>query len=164
MKKKIVIVDDRPWKMKNSIIELQKNDIIFYRTIYYPNDMLDRERQNKLMEDYQKSTNIEVDSVKNQKEFVDKMDELYCTPDIIFLMDYDLKGDMNGDDFFARINVKYALAKDQEQKKIWFYTSGPSDIKSLLLETFPDHIIRTPKYFNGQLYWDEEQIKIAMGE
>ena len=164
MKKKIVVVDDRPWKMKKSIQKLQENSIDFYRTVYYPNNMLDKERQNELMEDYKEGTGIEVVQVNNQEEFITQMDVLYSNPDIIFLMDYDLKGDMNRNDFSTRINVKYALAKDKNQKKIWFYTSGPRDIKALLEETFPQHIISTPDYLGGQLYWDVEQVKKMVEE
>lgn len=162
MKKRIVIVDDRPWKMKESIQLLQKENIVFCRTVYYPNNVLDKERQNELMEDYKKSTGIEVVQVNSQSEFISQMDELYSVSDIIFLMDYDLKGNMNRDDFFTRINVKYALAKDQDEKRIWFYTSGPNDIKGLLRETFSDNIISVPDFHDGLLYWDEEQVKAAV--
>lgn len=162
MKKRIVIVDDRPWKMKESIQQLQKENVVFYKTVYYPNNTLDRARQNTLMEDYEHSTGIDVVQVNSQSEFITQMDELYSVSDIIFLMDYDLKGDMNRDDFFARINVKYALAKDKDEKKIWFYTSGPRDIRGLLLETFPDNVISMPLFCDGQLYWDEEQVKAVV--
>lgn len=159
MSKRIVIVDDRPWKMKKCIRQLQKDNIVFYKSIYYPNNMLDRKRQAELMADYERSTGIEVVRVDSQNEFIEKMDELYRISDIVFFMDYDLKGDMNRDDFFSRVNVKYALEKDQENKKIWFYTSGPRDIKGLLKETFPENIINLPRFFDGQLYWDEEKVR-----
>lgn len=162
MKKKIVIVDDRPWKMQESIKELQEAGIVFCKTIYYPNNTIDRATQNELMEDYKQSTGIEVVQVNGQSEFLAEMDELYRDPDIIFLMDYDLKGDMDRNDFFTRINVKYALVKDHIEKKIWFYTSGPNDIKGLLRETFPDNVISIPTYVTGALKWDEEQVKAAV--
>ena len=120
--------------------------------------MLDRKRQDELMEDYKESTGMEVVRVNSQKEFIDEMNKLYSMSNIVFLMDYDLKGDMNRDDFFSRINVKYALEKDKE-KKIWFYSSGPRDIQGLLRETFSDNVISVPRFLNGQLYWDENQVK-----
>lgn len=162
MKKRIVIVDDRPWKMKGSILKLQEAGVVFCKTIYYPNNMIARETQDELMEDYKKSTEMEVVQVNDQSEFLAQMDELYSVPDIIFLMDYDLKGDMNRDDFFTRINVKYARVKDKEEKKIWFYTTGPNDIKGLLRETFPNNVISVPTYSVGALEWDEEQVKAAV--
>lgn len=162
MKKRIVIVDDRPWKMKKGIMKLQEAGIDFFQTIYYPNNMIARATQDELMEDYKKSTGMKVVQVNDQSEFLARMDELYSDPDIIFLMDYDLKGDMNRDDFFTRINVKYAREKDQEEKKIWFYTTGPNDIKGLLRETFPDNVISVPTYSVGALEWDEAQVKAAV--
>ena len=87
-----------------------------------------------------------------------------CTdPSVVFFMDYDLKGDMDRDDFFSRINVKYALEKDKD-KKIWFYSSGPRDIQGLLQETFPDRVISVPRFSEGQLYWDEKQVKEIVKE
>ncbi|MDE5590025.1 MAG: hypothetical protein K2J60_12965 [Acetatifactor sp.] len=162
MRKKIVIVDDRPWKMQDCIQKLQKEGIIFCKTIYYPNNTIVRKEQQELMEEYKQSTGIEVVQVNDQSEFLVKMDELYVDPNIIFLMDYDLKGDMNRNDFFARINVKYAIAKDQNEKKIWFYTSGPNDIRGLLRETFHDNVISVPVYSEGKLEWDEDQVKAAV--
>ncbi len=164
MKKKIVIVDDRPWKFQESIRSLQKGGVIFYKTIFYPNNMIPKETQDELMEDYKNSTKVDVIQVNNQSDFLAQMNELYNDQDIIFLVDYDLKGDMNRNDFFTRINVKYALLKDREGKRIWFYTTGPNDIKGLLRETFPNNIISVPNYSLGALGWDEEQVKaIAEG-
>lgn len=163
MKKKIVVVDDRPWKMQESILELQKKGVVFIKTFYYPNNTLDRKIQYELMEEYKRKTAIKVVQINSQSEFIKHMDEMYGNSDVIFLMDYDLKGNMDRNDFFARINVKYALKKDQE-KKIWFYTSGPNDIKGILRETFPDNIISTPDYGEGALYWDEAEIMAVVGE
>ena len=105
---------------------------------------------------------MDVVQINSQSEFITQMDKLYCALDVVFFMDYDLKGNMARDDFFERINIKYALRKDKEKKKIWFYTSGPRDIKGLLLETFPGHVIRIPMYSEGQLYWEKEQVKAAV--
>lgn len=162
MSKRIVIVDDRPWKMQESIQNLQKEGIVFYKTIYYPNNTIPKEAQNELMEAYKESTKIEVVQVNTQSEFLDEMNKLYGIKDIIFLMDYDLKGDMSRDDFFTRINVKYALSKDQNEKKIWFYTTGPNDIKGLLRETFPDNVMSVPGYQVGALGWDVKQVKAVV--
>ncbi len=161
MKKKIVVVDDRPWKMQESIRILKEKGIEFYKTIYYPNNTIDSERRNELMAEYKRNTGIEVVQINSQSEFIEQMDKMYSMSDVIFLMDYDLKGNMDRNDFFARVNVKYALQKDQE-KKIWFYTSGPNDIKGMLRETFPRHIISMPVYRDGALYWDEDEIMAAV--
>ena len=77
MKKEIVIVDDRPWKMKKSIQKLKSDEIKFHSSIYYPNNMLDKARQDQLMEDYKKETHVKVIQVNSQKEFIAEMDKLY---------------------------------------------------------------------------------------
>lgn len=160
--KRIVVVDDRPWKLQRCIKNLQSKGVSFYKMIYYPNNAIDQSTRGEMLINFKKSTGIEVEQVHEEREFLDKMNELYNIPDLIFLMDYDLKGDMNKNDFFTRINVRYALAKNEEGKRIWFYTSGPGDIKGMLLDTFPDHVISMPKFTGGQTFWDEEQVLAAV--
>lgn len=157
--KRIVIVEDRPWRMQSSVKELQKKGITFYKTIYYPNNSLAPERQEELLNQYIEDTGMMTEKVDSQEEFVSKMDEAFEVPDTIFLIDYDLKGDMTREDFFTRVNVRYALARDK--KRIWFYTTGPGDIKGILLDTFPDHVISVKVADNMQGFWDEKQIKAA---
>ena len=158
--KRIVIVEDRPWKMRSCIKELQSKGITFYKTIYYRNNSLDTKTQEELLNQYIEDTGMEIERVNSQEEFVSKMEDAYQVSDTIFLMDYDLKGDMNREDFFTRVNVRYALARDKE--RIWFYTTGPSDIKGILLDTFPDHVISVKVTDNMQGFWDEEQIRAAV--
>lgn len=154
--KRIVVVDDRPWKLQKCVKSLQNKGVSFYKMIYYPNNAIDQGTRDEMLGKFEKNTGIEVEQVNNEKEFLHKMDELYCIPDLIFLMDYDLKGDMDKNDFFSRINVRYARAKHEE--RIWFYTSGPGDIKGMLMETFPGHVISMPLFIGGQTYWDEKQV------
>lgn len=85
--------------------------------------------------------------------------ETFGNQDTIFLMDYDLKGDMSREDFYTRINVKYAMAMGCE--RIWFYTSGPSEIKGMLIKTFPGHVISVVAHLEGQSFWDEKQVLAA---
>lgn len=159
--KRIVIVEDRPWKIQSCVKELQEKGVTFYKTIYYPNNSLTPERQEELLNQYIQDTGMEIERVNSQEEFVSKMDEAFDVPDTIFLMDYDLKGDMTREDFFTRVNVRYALAKGGG--RIWFYTTGPSDIKGILLDTFPGHVIRVKVAAdNMQGFWDEKQIKEAV--
>lgn len=162
--KKIVIVDDRPWQMRDSISALKSKGVIFFKTIYYPNDELSQEEQNELIAEYQEQTGMETVWVDSERKFMDEMEKVYGRSDIIFLMDYDLKGDMNRDTFFKRINVRYAIAKDKENKKIWFYTTGPADIKGLLIDTFPERMISVTKPDVESSYWDEAQVLAAVSQ
>ena len=130
----------------------------FYETIYYPNNMIDRDKQDVLIKEYRKKTEMLVIEVKDQVEFVAKMDELYVKPDTVFLVDYDLKGNMSLEDFSSRINVRYALHRNKEDK-IWFYTSGPYDVRAMLREVFPGRTVDVSAFHEGQLYWSERQVK-----
>ncbi len=154
--KKIVVVDDRPWKMQESIRELQNQGLFFLKTIYYPyNHMCSNDIR---IEEYKRVTSMDVIRADDMMEFIHMMDELYVRSDTVFFMDYDLKGDMSRDDFFSRINIKYAVAKDKEQRRIWFYTTGPKDIKEILGKTFPGRVINVQSYAPGKPYWNEEQV------
>ncbi len=157
--KKIVIVDDRPWKFQECVRKLKDKGIIFCKTVYYPNNTLGQDTQDRMINDYKNHTDMEIAQVNDQMEFLTKMDELYDNQDTIFLIDYDLKGDMSREDFYTRVNVKYAKVKGWD--RIWFYTSGPSDIKGMLIRTFPDHVISVTTNLEGQSFWDEEQVLTA---
>lgn len=99
-----------------------------------------------------------ITEVKDQVGFIAKMDELYVKSDTVFLADYDLKGNMSLEDFNSRINVRYALRKDKE-RKIWFYTSGPNDVRAMLADIFSGGTVEVPVFHKGQLYWSEKQVK-----
>ncbi len=158
--KKIVVVEDRPWFTMDATLELQKEGVEFYKMIYYPSELLNSKERNKLLKTYEEETRVDVLTVNSQREFIDAMDGMYEQKDIVFLMDYDLKGDMAVDDFFSRINIRYALEKRkcQSEERIWFYTTGGADVKRVLYENFEERVISTPQFINSQLKWDKEQI------
>lgn len=159
--KKIVTVEDRPWLWQDCIKQFQEEGIEFCETVFYPGNFLEENIQEQYIEDYKKVTGVKVRQVNSQMEFLNIMDELYKNPDIVFLMDYDLKGDMSREDFFSRINVRYALKKDTE-KKIWFYTTGFADIVGALHDTFPERVLSVLCPPDGQYFWDEKQVRKAV--
>lgn len=164
--KRVVVVEDRPWMTTEATVGLQKKGVTFYKTIYYPSLLLNSKEKELLMQKYRDKTGLPVEVVNGQREFIDKMDELYSLDDVVFLMDYDLKGDMAVDDFFSRVNIKYALEKRKQQgeEKIWFYTTGGSDVRTALVSNFQDRVIRVPHFMNNQIQWDEDSvIRIAEG-
>lgn len=156
--KRIIVVEDRPWRTTNATIKLQEKGVEFYKTLYYPGTLISGQEKNNLQE-YEKQTKIDVETIKTQDEFVSKMEELYVLDDVIFLMDYDLKGDMNTEDFYSRINIKYAKEKrEQGEFKIRFYTTGGADVKEILVEEFEDYIVSVPVLQDENVYWDEKEI------
>lgn len=155
--KRIVVVDDRPWKMQESIRELQSQGLNFFKTIYYPSCYLNHS-DDEWIEEYKRVTGMDVIRVNDMMEFINMMDDLYTNPDIVFFMDYDLKGNMSRDDFFSRINVKYALSEDKEQRRIWFYTTGPKDIKEILEKTFLGRVIYVQFLSPRMPFWNKDQV------
>lgn len=161
--KQIVIVDDRPWKMQDCIREFQNQGIRFCKTLYYPDFVMPVEiPDDQWICKYEKATGLNVYKINDMIDFIDQMDKSYNTPNTIFFMDYDLKGDMSYS-FWQRINVKYATARDKEQQRIWFYTAGPKDIKKALLDAFPGHLLDVHATSAGRLYWELEQVFKAVG-
>lgn len=160
--KKLVVVENRPWITINSTQLLTEKGVEFYKTIYYTGSLLNSGKNETLLKRYADKTGIEVDIAENIMQLVEKMDAYYQMDDVVFLMNYDLKGDMCIDDFYSRINVKYALDKNHNREgKIWFYTTGGIDVQKTLRMAFGDHVINTTfgHIFAEQLDWDQDSIQ-----
>lgn len=166
--KKIVIVEDKPWITQNAICDLQKKNINVIKMVYYPNAFGDEKEKKKLMDLFKEKTKVEVDEVSSQEEFVNKMEELYQLEDVVFFMDYELKGDSTKE-ADKRINVRYARYKEYgdgfkpERRKIWFYTASSAANVAVLYHNFPDNVLPVTKYYEGILEWKEEKIDQILG-
>ena len=157
--KRIVIVEDKPWITSNAVLRLKEENANEVRIIYYPNTYGDASEKNELLDGLKETTNVEIDTVINQTEFVNKMEELYEKPDVVFLMDYDLEGDSTVPPE-KRINYRYAKLKEYGEgrtvnsRKIWFYTiSGVFNLE-IITRNFPDNVLHVDKYTEGQLTWN----------
>lgn len=166
--KKIVIVEDKPWVTSDAVQSLQKDKAEVIRIVYYPNTFGDDEEKSKLLQGLKEKTNVQIDRVNNQEEFVEKMEELYGEENVVFFMDYDLKGDSTMDPD-SRINIRYAKHKEYREKveekgrKIWFYTvSGAANVE-IIKRNFPDHVLGIENYIDGQLTWDANELNQILG-
>lgn len=159
--KKIVIVEDRPWVTEQDVLSMKKQNIEIAAMIYYPNPNSTKQEQEELVQKFTNNTGVNVQWVNNQKEFVDAMDQWYADQQVVFLADFDLKGD-GSTNFDNRINVLYVKDKQGTgNERFWFYTTGNVDVKSILMAQFKGHVIDVIM-FNSlymQLYWDMEQIR-----
>lgn len=130
--------------------------------------MGDGKEKEELLEKFKQETAVEVDEVSTQEEFVNKMEELYCSDDVVFFMDYELKGDST-EEADKRINVRYAKYKeyggkiDPNQRKIWFYTTSSVANVAILNHNFPEHVLPVTKYCEGKLAWKAEIIEQILG-
>lgn len=161
--KRIVIVEDKPWTTSDAVLRLKKEKVEEIRIIYYPNSFGDDAEKKRLLNGLKETTDVEIDTVINQEEFVKKMEELYENPDVVFFMDYDLKGDGTVPPE-KRINYRYAKQKeygegqDQNMRKIWFYTiSGVINLE-IITHNFPQNVLHVNNYTDGQLTWDVGEV------
>lgn len=161
--KKIVIVEDKPWVTLDAVCELQKKHISVEKMVYYPNTFGDEDEKQKLLREFTDKTKVDIVRVTSSEEFVNEMEKLYQQENVIFLMDYELKGDST-EEAEKRINVRYAKYKeygegfDPKQRKIWFYTVSAVANVAILNRNFPEHVLPVIKYHKGRLEWKEEAL------
>ena len=166
--KKIIIVEDKPWVTENAVCNLQKKNIDVVKMVYYPNSFGNEKEKKRLMDAFKEKTKVEVDEVYTQEEFVNKMEELYELENVVFFMDYELKGDFT-EEANKRINVRYARYKEygegfnSNERKIWFYTASSVGNVAVLYHNFPDNVLLVTKYSEGRLEWEEEKIDQILG-
>ena len=165
--KKIVIVEDRPWVTEKDVLRLGKENIEIAAMIYYPNSNSTKQEQERMVQEFENKTRIKVQWVNSQKEFVDVMDQWYADEQVVFLVDFDLKGD-GSTNFDNRINVLYVKDKERQgesNERFWFYTTGNVDVKSILMAQFKGHVIDVDfDSLHMQLEWDMEQIREMVGD
>lgn len=162
--KKIVIVEDKPWITKEAVENLQNRaNTQVLSVIYYPNKFGDAEEKERLISDFENATGLQVEKVYDQDGFVKKMEELYSMEDVVFFMDYDLKGDYTKEPE-ERINVRYAWYKEygedtlSKARKMWFYTATGHTNVELITRFFPERVLQTASYENGQLKWNQDAL------
>lgn len=136
-------MEARPWTVTDAVRKLQKMGAAFHRTVYYRGSLLDAEDRDILIKKYKEATEMEVDMVHSMREFVDRMEELCQDPELVFLIDYDLEGNMSIDHISDRINVRYALEKEKngDTGRFWFYTTGGSDVQETLLRNLGERLV-----------------------
>ena len=166
--KRVIIVEDKPWITQEAVCDLQEKNINVIKVVYYPNVFGDEKEKKKLMDEFKIKTNVEVEEVSSQEEFVNKMEELYQLEDVVFFIDYELKGDST-EEADKRINVRYARYKEYregfkpEQRKIWFYTASSAGNVAVLYHNFPENVLPVTKYCEGVLEWKKDAIEQILG-
>lgn len=161
--KRIVLVEDKPWKARNQILEMERVGIHTEAVLFF-NNMRRQQLSKQILEwleEFEKAIGQQVRFVGNL-DFNQVLDEYYSKSDVVIVMDLGLIGD-GSKVFSERINVRYAKSKD-EKDRIWFYTVGPRDQKALLFDNFPNHVLDADTLEDEQLKWDEEQIQEMMGD
>lgn len=156
--KKIVLVEDKPWKVRNQILEMKSVGIQTETVLFFSN-MKRQQLSNRVLEwlvKFETAIGQQVRFVGNL-DFNQVLDEYYSKSDVVIVMDLGLIGD-GSKVFSERINVRYAKSKD-EKDRIWFYTVGSIDQEMILRNNFSHHVIDADTCENEQIEWDKDQIK-----
>lgn len=159
--KKLVLVDDCPWKAKDSLFKFIEQGIQLEDTfIFIKREGWDKDNQT-LIKELEKAVCKHIREV-SLTDFAQKMDEYYRRDNIVLLFDLNLED--GKDDIEQRINVQYAQSKNMKDNKIFFYTNAGKDQKALLHSYFPNNVIDIVRFDEGQLELDMEKIKKVLSE
>lgn len=152
--KKLVLIEDAPWRAEKSLIRLQKANVEIAKIFYYESALIMENKE--LLDMLQQKLKAMVETI-NAFDFFEKVNEYYKRDDIFILMDLNLGDEIGG--FDNRINVQYAKSKENKGKgKIAFYTTGGKDLKSMLERNFSNQLVDVLDFQENQLYWDEDQV------
>lgn len=144
----LTILEDRPHNMLQAIDKMEEMGIHTQNMVYFHSkkSFYSPDKKSELEKELNQRqvTLIEADN-NDLKKILDK---LYHEEDMSFFFDMDLWGDYSHH-FLERINVQYALEKkelEQDDGRIWFYTTGPRSAIEQIKANFPNRYIPIIKY------------------
>lgn len=155
--KKLVLIDDAPWRAERNLMELKEAGIEIEKILFFSTEENIPEEYKKLNSKLEEVLDIQIDRIgTGALDFDNKLDLYFERDDIFILIDLNLD---EANTFEERINVKYANSKpDKGRGKIWFFTTGGKDIKSMLVQNFKDQLIDVISFSENQILWDMDKI------
>lgn len=153
--KNIILLEDKPDRLEKFITSINKekgsNQLKVKQVLYYnPSLKQESEEVKKLKNTL--AVDVEVVNIWN---FDDKLNVLFEQDDNLFIFDTDLNEKMEVNVFTYRINVNYALRR-QDKGRIWFYTVSGPDFKENIQKTFPGEVIEAELDENQlNLKWED---------
>ncbi len=165
--KKWIIVEDRPWVMEGFIQTIKQRaqdrkqaycepEILYYNEEDDGTGCVMEGTYETNVKDFEQQTGIQVKRF-GKTNFVEYMDKYYKVNYVIF-MDLNLTGGKSMY-FNERNNVQYAREKllqsrerGEQERQIWFYTTGASLDASFLLSEFPDNVVEVSYFEDGKAY------------
>lgn len=158
---RVVIVEDQPLKMRESIKKMQNMGLIIEHLIYacFEDDIFEATR--KQVGDMCKELKIKVTRAVHY-QFDSILDSFYKESEIVFFCDYNLYlGQEKYPD--ERINVIYAKKKMQEENgmlnRIWFYTTAGENANEQINTCFPGHNITVSSVRDNQVLLDFDEVE-----
>lgn len=153
--KNIILLEDKPERLKEFISNIngnEKSNNLKVEQVLYYNPSL--EQGSSEVTDLKNELNVDV-RVVNIWNFDDTLNDLYKQEDNLFIFDTDLNEKMEVNVFTYRINVNYALRR-QDEGRIWLYTVSGPDFKENIQKTFPGEVIEAELKENQlDLKWEE---------
>lgn len=144
---RIIIVDDRPFFMWGAIKKLKSMEAIdTIVMLYFHGKLTYRKERDSEIELECKKLGIELVQTDSTLVFRKQLDEYYADKDTLLFVDFNL-GDVV-DLFDNGIDIIYAKEKKQQEEdfRIWFYTTSGEDNVDKLNRIFDDHTIPVMKF------------------
>jgi len=159
--KKLVLIEDAPWRAEKNLKRLKEDGIEIERILFFTRGEDIPEEYKEQNAHLEESLGVRVDEV-NTVDFYRVLDQYYGQEDVFMIVDLNLD---DANTFEERINVQYANSKENKgQGKIWFYTTGGKDLKSMLVQNFREQLIDVIGFSENQISWDTDEILEIAGE
>lgn len=159
--KRLVLIEDAPWRAQNNLLELKERGVKIEKILYFTVEEDIPEEYERMKSNLEQELGIQVDRI-NTSDFYNKVDDYFANEEIFILVDLNLD---DANTFEERINVQYANSKENKGRgKIWFYTTGGKELKSMLVQNFRGQLIDVTGFSNNQLSWDTAKILEIAGE
>ena len=166
---KIVIVEDRPWKLEESIKEMRKKGMELYDLVYVckNKDVPDELAKNNLKKLKENVGDLTIHTVDNE-DFAQKLKYFWDDPQYFILCDFNLTGD-NREYFEKRVNVIFANKIADKKNgdvtpspRMYFYTTAGETTNAQINAAFPKRNISVTRMDKGQVILDFEEIEDAI--
>lgn len=153
--KKLVLIEDAPWRAEKNLLVLKKKGLEIKKIFFFTMEKDVPDVFQKLINELNKNLGVSVEQI-NKSDFDLKVDPCFKDENIFILLDLNLD---DANTFEERVNVQYAKSKsDNGRGKIWFYTTGGKELKSMLVQNFKDQLIDVTDFRDNQLSWDTGKI------
>lgn len=166
---KIVLVEDRPWKLEKSIIEIRRRGVVLCDLVYVRmnKDVPDKLAEEKLQKLKATVEDLTIHTVDNEN-FSEVLKGFSENPQYFILCDFNLTGDKR-EYFDKRVNVifanqiaKHKNGKIQPSPCIYFYTTAGKTTNEQINVAFPERNIPVIKMDNGQVILDFAKVADAV--
>ncbi len=163
---RIIIVDDRPFLMWDTIQKLKGMEVDTIVMLYFHGPLTYRAEKDSAVKQKCGELGIKLIQIESRLDFRNQLDEYYSDKDTLLFIDYNLG---ESEDFENKIDIICAKEKMQQKNdfRIWFYTASSMQMVDRLNRIFDGHTIPVvefiPQEYVLKLDYDYIQDKILNG-